>query len=157
VRRKLFFALLITGAVYASAQTEATDSTRQSIVDHITTVGRIDITMPDQLLERLQFDESQEDVKPVANKSGGYRIQVFSDNNARTAKSEARVRARNVSARFPQYPTYVVYSSPYWRLRVGNFRSQEEANAAAAHIKEAFPAYSKEIRVVRDRIVLSGE
>ena len=157
MRRELFFALFLVGVLSATGQTEAVDSiNRQTIVEHITSAGFIDITMPDRMMERLQFGESQE-VKPVANKSGGYRIQVFSDNNARTAKSEARVRARNVSSRFPQYPTYVVYSSPYWRLRVGNFRSQEEANAAATELKEAFPSYSKEIRVVRDRIVTSGE
>lgn len=85
----------------------------------------------------------------------GYRVQVFSDNNARTAKNEARSKARNISARFPDQRTYVTYHSPYWRLRVGDFRNQSEANEFAEQIKSAFPAYAKEIRVVRDRITVN--
>lgn len=117
------------------------------------------VTMPDALMERIRFvnDASGSAEAVTTGKMGGYRIQVFSDNNARTAKSEARTRARNVGALFPQYPTYVVYNSPYWRLRVGNFRTREEANKAADEIKEAFPSYVKEIRIVRDRITLSGD
>lgn len=82
----------------------------------------------------------------------GYRVQVFSDNNTRTAKNEARSKSRNISARFPQYRTYVMYNSPYWRLKVGDFRTRQEADEAAEQIRRAFPAYSKEIRVVRDKV-----
>lgn len=82
----------------------------------------------------------------------GYRVQVFSDNNARTAKNEARSKSRNISARFPQYRTYVMYNSPYWRLKVGDFRTRGEADEAAEQLKKTFPSYSKEIRVVRDKI-----
>ncbi len=80
------------------------------------------------------------------------RVQEFTDKNTRTTKGEARVKARNISERFPEYRTYVIYNSPFWRLRVGDFRTQEEASDAAIRIKVEFPSYSKEIRVVRDRI-----
>lgn len=106
--------------------------------------------------ENAVAQPSPEQHETVATaKTGGYRVQVFLDNNARTAKNEARARARNISEQFPNLPTYVVYSSPYWRLRVGNFRSHEEADAAASELSAAFPAYAREIRVVRDRIVVS--
>lgn len=86
----------------------------------------------------------------------GYRVQVFSDNNTRTAKTEANSKQRIISSRFPQYQTYVMYTSPYWRLKVGDFRTQQEATAAADELRKAFPAYSKEIRVVRDRVNISA-
>lgn len=82
----------------------------------------------------------------------GYRVQVYADNNSRTAKGEARQRERALSSSFPLYATYVTYASPYWRLRVGDFRSQYEAEKAADEIRRAFPGYSKEVRVVRDRV-----
>lgn len=144
-----------TVALFAPAQSVDLPESHQNITDHIREGGNIVVDMPDALLQRIQYVAEKEDARPVTYKMGGYRIQVFSDNNARTAKSEARTRARNISAQFPQYPTYVVYSSPYWRLRVGNFRTQEEANQAAHELKEAFPRYSREIRVVRDRVVIS--
>lgn len=102
-------------------------------------------------------EESQEATpeRPVQISRGkivGYRIQIYTDQNARTGKIEARNRERAVSRSFPQYATYLTYSSPYWRLRVGDFKTQEEATKAAASIRRAFPRYSRDVRIVRDRI-----
>lgn len=102
--------------------------------------------------EEIKSQAEAESVQSQHHRSSGWRIQVFSDSNQRTAKGEASAKSRNISSRFPQYRTYVTYNSPYWRLRVGDFRSQTEANEAAAEIRRAFPGYAKEIRVVRDRI-----
>ncbi len=158
LRRYITIVAMVAVALFSRAQSAAEPDSRPLITSHIAEGGNVIVEMPDALLERIRYvaeKEKEEDVKPATGKMGGYRIQVFSDNNARTAKSEARTRARNISAQFPQYPTYVVYSSPYWRLRVGNFRTQEEANQAAHELKEAFPRYSREIRVVRDRVVIT--
>ncbi|MDE5668790.1 MAG: SPOR domain-containing protein [Duncaniella sp.] len=133
-----------------------------TIVDHITEGTTNTVTQPEALLKRLckivdnteEEDRTEEPSKPVAGRLAGYRVQVFSDNNVRTAKAEAASKQRVISARFPQYQTYVRYTSPYWRLKVGDFKTQQEANAAAEELRKAFPAYSKEIRVVRDRISL---
>ena len=94
------------------------DSAKVDLCDHISASGRIVLSMPDKLRERMQPEEQQAAVqttetqhsKPVAGRTAGYRIQVFSDNNSRTAKGEARTRARNISAQFTDYQTYVVYS-----------------------------------------------
>ncbi len=69
-------------------------------------------------------------------------------------KNEARTKARIIGERFPELRTYVTYTSPYWRLKVGDFRTQRDAQAAADDIRQAFPSYGKEIRVVRDRVNL---
>lgn len=102
--------------------------------------------------EETQAEAAPTIARPVANKVVGYRVQVFADNNSRTAKGEARQRERALGASFPLYSTYVTFASPYWRLRVGDFRSQYEAEKAADEIRRAFPGYSKEVRVVRDRV-----
>lgn len=96
--------------------------------------------------------EEQAAIKAKGGKIVGYRVQVFADNNVRSAKAEARQRERAVSQTFPDYDTYVSYVSPYWRLRVGDFKSQYEAEKAAADLRKAFPRYAKEIRVVRDKV-----
>lgn len=82
----------------------------------------------------------------------GYRVQVFSDNNARTAKSNAQAMQKRVAGRFPQYRSSIRYTAPYWRVRVGDFKNAEEANNAAAAIRRAFPSQGAEIRVVRERV-----
>ncbi len=82
----------------------------------------------------------------------GYRVQVFSDNNARTAKSNAQAMQKKVAGRFPQYRSSIRYTAPYWRVRVGDFKTAAEANSAAAAIRRAFPGQGSEIRVVRERV-----
>lgn len=155
--RKTLLALLLATAVGTSAQV--------TIVDHITAVANNVVTLPDALRQRLvktaeapeEPEESREEVqRPQSGRMAGYRVQVFSDNNQRTAKSEAGSKQRVVAARFPQYQTYVNYNAPYWRLRVGDFRTQQEANSAAEELRKAFPKYSKEIRVVRDRVNIAN-
>ncbi len=175
---KLRYLIIICGVMLLSlpmfGQADSALVAGESIVKSIETAGHIRINMPDRLKSRLYVEpekavaaevksEVASDAQPASStrratgKMGGYRIQVFSDSNPTTAKGEARARARNISSRFPQYDTYVVYSSPYWRLRVGDFRTHEEANAAAHELKEAFPSYSREIRVVKDRITVNND
>lgn len=154
--RTALITIAITSFIGTSAQT-ASDNV--SITDIINKSGIVFIEQPASLRQRISRQVSNADqeseageTKTAIKKIGGFRVQVFSDNNAKTAKNEARTKARAIASTFPQYPTYVVYSSPYWRLKVGDFHSQEEAEVAANQIKKAFPSYAREIRVVRDRI-----
>ena len=154
--KKILLSLVaLLTAPAAIAETEVV-----TIVDHITSGTSNVINQPEELLKRLLpvdgvEEESKEEIaRPVNGRMAGFRVQVFSDNNARTAKNEARSKQRIISSRFPQYQTYVMYTSPYWRLKVGDFRTQQDANAAADELRRAFPAYSKEIRVVRDRVTV---
>lgn len=179
---KVLFSILccaILGAVGASAQTAITaeaDTTALgdapvSIVINLQQPGSpIIIDAPAELLRRAapleiadtetvtpdgeeaSDTETDSATKPKTGKMVGYRVQVYADNNVRAAKAEARLRERAIGSAFPSYGTYVSYASPYWRLRVGDFRSQYEAEKAAAEIRSRFPRYAKEVRVIRDRV-----
>lgn len=146
----------------ASAQSSTTiSSSDTTITCQINRSGVIKVTHPDALEARLRKTVNVEDSVTSGNieqkagrvrKMGGYRVQIYSDNNARTAKNEARTKERAIAGAFPDMATYVIYDSPYWRLRVGDCRSRAEADELAEEIKKAFPAYKAEITVVRDRI-----
>lgn len=149
-----------------------TVSSQDNIVQRLNAPqSAITVNAPEALLQRAQptaqteADATEQDtgettaeqqeektVRAKGGKTVGYRVQVYADNNVRSAKSEARNRERAVSSAFPQHATYVSYASPYWRLRVGDFRSQYDAEKAAAEIRKTFPRYAREVRVVRDRI-----
>lgn len=134
-----------------------------NIVKQITLGGRNQIIQPHALASLLNKQEATvEEVESpsmgessAAGRRSGYRVQVFLDNNPSTAKSTARSRANAIGSRFPELRTYVTYNSPYWRLRVGDFKTQAEAAATAEELKVAFPRTAKEIRVVRDNINLA--
>ena len=88
----------------------------------------------------------------IEDRGVGFRIQAFTDNNPRTAKTDAQKRARDIAMKFPQYRSYITYKAPAWRLRIGDFKTRAEAQAALARIKKIYPNYAREMVIVRDRI-----
>ena len=138
-------------AVGRSANTPDVD-----IVSHLNnnTKGQVTVIAPDQLIERLKPENGDPNngvPKKAVSSNVGYRIQAFSGNSA-TAKREAQVRERNIISRFPQMRPYIGYKAPSWRLRVGDFRTRDEAEEMLKQLKKAFPAYSRELTIVVDRI-----
>ena len=88
----------------------------------------------------------------IESHSVGFRIQAYSDNNHKTAKAAAQQRARDIAMKFPQYRSYITYKAPSWRLRIGDFKSRQEAQAALQRIKSVYPNFAREMVIVRDRI-----
>ena len=54
--------------------------------------------------------------------------------------------------KFPQYRSYISYKAPSWRLRIGDFKTQREAQEALRRIKSVYPNFAREMVIVRDRI-----
>ncbi len=88
----------------------------------------------------------------IESRGVGFRIQAYTDNNPRTAKAAAQRRARDIAMKFPQYRSYISYKAPAWRLRIGDFKTQREAQAALQRIKSVYPKFAREMVIVRDRI-----
>jgi len=88
----------------------------------------------------------------IESRGVGFRIQAYTDNNPRTAKAAAQRRARDIAMKFPQYRSYISYKAPAWRLRIGDFKTKREAQAALQRIKSVYPKFAREMVIVRDRI-----
>ncbi len=71
--------------------------------------------------------------------TSGYRIRIFFDNsqNARGASEAALYRFK---VQNPGMSAYRSFSSPYFKVTVGDFRNKSEAMAALGPIKQQFPA-----------------
>ncbi|MDO4319263.1 MAG: SPOR domain-containing protein [Bacteroidales bacterium] len=156
--------LITTLAMAAAAQAFATqpaDSTKTLPIISRLAEGSVTVIMPEGLESRLSGvkAEQEESDTPSTNTTTnrntsrvGYRVQIFDDNNVRTAKREAQARKNQIESRFPEYRAYISFNSPYWRVKVGDFHSRSEAEAAMGAIRQAFPAMGNQLRVVRDRI-----
>lgn len=158
IRLRIIASIVTLSALTSYAQSPATTSEPDSIdiVRELNSTGRINITQPDGIQLRdtpTDNDENADNSGVSRPRSGtGYRVEVFADNNVRTAKSRATAKQRNIKARLPQYRVYLTFQSPYWRVRVGDFRTRGEAEGAMAEIRRLFPSYSSDLRIVRDRI-----
>jgi len=66
----------------------------------------------------------------------GYRIQVInSPDRGKVFAAKARVYEQ-----FPDWKPYLLYQSPNYKLRVGNFKTQDEAQDAMKQLSKLFPA-----------------
>jgi hypothetical protein len=65
----------------------------------------------------------------------GYRIQLFFDSNK---NSVDEARAKFISA-YPKIDTYVFYTAPNYFLKVGDFRTQIDAEKIKSSVDNQFP------------------
>ncbi len=83
----------------------------------------------------------------------GYRIQVFSSNNQQSAKNEAFRRETAIKQVIPNITSYVKYQAPFWRVRVGDFQTYEDAYAKLMEFRKTF-TFGREMSIVRETINL---
>jgi len=82
----------------------------------------------------------------------GFRTQVFSGNDHRLSKKEALDKEEQIKEQFPELTTYVEYMAPFWKLRVGDYRTHEEAYHVLRQLSGAFPSFAKEMYIVKEKI-----
>lgn len=79
--------------------------------------------------------------KIEANKSkkiSGFRVRIFFDNKQDSRSSSESVLNRFKSA-YPGYEAYRSYSSPYFKVTAGNFRTKSEAMKFLQSVRADFP------------------
>ena len=76
----------------------------------------------------------------------GYRIQIFSDSDRKGAQ-EARNKIMQL---YPETEAYLVYQQPYFKVRVGDYRSKLEAHALYKKLLNEFD----KVFIVPDKINL---
>lgn len=64
----------------------------------------------------------------------GFRIQIFSGLDRQQANSEQS----NFKSRYPNITSYISYTQPYYRLRVGDFRTRLEAEKFMNELKKYY-------------------
>ncbi|MBR5918632.1 MAG: SPOR domain-containing protein, partial [Prevotella sp.] len=68
-------------------------------------------------------------------KTTGFRVQAFAGGNTREDKRKAEEARDKIKRAYPSEPVYVHFYSPRWICRVGNYRTQEEANRMLRNIR----------------------
>lgn len=65
----------------------------------------------------------------------GYRVQVFFGNDRKEAYNE---QAR-FNSLYPELATYISYTQPNYRVKVGDFRTRAEAQKLITELRPSFP------------------
>ena len=85
-------------------------------------------------------------------KMKGFKIQAFSGNNQRTSRDEANRKQSLIINQYPEHESVILFETPFWRLRVGNFQTRPEAEAVMKDLKNSFPSFGKEMYIVVDEV-----
>ena len=81
----------------------------------------------------------------------GYRVQIYSSNQQQTAKSEALDLEQKLRDAVNQ-TIYVQYLPPFWKVRLGDFRTYDEARAYKKQFVALYPQLMGDTYIVRDKI-----
>jgi hypothetical protein len=156
---------LLIGASAASAQTSpptGISTTHTSIFDELQASapgkGRVIIDQPAGI-RNLVGTQIAGEVRTTTDGKAyvqyqGFRVQIFSGNDHRTSKEEAFKREREIKEILPDLSTYVNFDAPFWRLRVGDFSSREDAYDTQLNLMQLLPKYKKEMYIVKEDIKL---
>ncbi|MBN1463149.1 MAG: SPOR domain-containing protein [Paludibacteraceae bacterium] len=116
--------------------------------------GTVILTQDDRI-KQLVFKKKEKalNTKLLATTSG-FRVQVFSSNEQKTAKVQAYKIEERIKEKFPEMAVYVSYLSPFWKVRIGDCVTTVEANSLRDEIKREFPEYQQETYIVKDQILM---
>lgn len=73
--------------------------------------------------------------KGVKSTALGFRVQIYSG----PSRNEAYSVQSRFQQQFPDINSYISYTQPNYRVKVGDFRSRSEAQAFMREIKRSFP------------------
>lgn len=96
----------------------------------------------DQLMAK-QIEINEYTTREARSTVPGFRIQVVNT----TDRNQAIQTKTKVYQSFPELKAYLLYQSPYFRLRVGNFLTRKDAEA---YQKKLAKEFTQNIYIVND-------
>jgi len=135
LKKMLIIGLLFSGKLFAQ-----TDSA--SVVIHKD--PRVD------LLVKKQIQINEETTRDSRRNVPGYRIQVINSSD----RNKVFAVKTKIYQQYPELKPYLIYQPPNYKLRVGNFKTAEEADQYLQQLSKLFPSG---IYVVHDIIEVKPE
>jgi hypothetical protein len=107
------------------------------------------IVVKDARMDVLTSKQAQINKRTSMMTSGGqykgFRIQVFSSNN----RDNASAIKTDLMNKFPEHKSYIIFQSPNFKVRIGNFIKRDDAEKLRKQLNKYFP---QGVYVVEDAI-----
>ena len=102
------------------------------------------------LLIKKQIDINEETTRENRRTASGYRILVINSND----RKKVFAAKAKIYQLYPELKPYLLYQAPFYKLKVGNFRTKEEAEEFRIELSRDFPTG---LYIVRDIIEVKPE
>ncbi|MBQ3997755.1 MAG: SPOR domain-containing protein [Paludibacteraceae bacterium] len=145
MRKILIIALVAMASVRMCAEDTIVSPLRPNLVDSMPGVELIQDSTVGVLLQAAMRG-SMELVE-----IDGYRVQIYSSNQQQTAKAEALDLEDKLRDKLNQ-TIYVQYLPPFWKVRLGDFRTYTEAKEYKKEFVQMYPEMQGDTYIVRDKI-----
>lgn len=137
----LIIAMAVLGPVF-SQDRAAADTLSRSVVVHKD--PRVDLLVKRQAATNAAIKKSS------ARTAKGYRLMVMSTNK----RDEAISAKSQLYSYYPDLKSYLIYQSPFFKLKVGNFKTRDEAEK---YRKSMAPLFPKGVFIINDVIEVKPE
>jgi len=102
------------------------------------------------LLIKKQVDINEETTRDNRRTAPGYRILVVNSNDRKKVFA-AKAKIYQI---YPELKPYLLYQAPFYKLKVGNFKTRQEAEDFMTELSRDFPSG---LFIVRDIIEVKPE
>ena len=132
-----FLFLLLSLSFYASGQQRYiyVNDTLSSGVDSTPKEGLLHLYQEDRLNDLL---ERYKNVNVRRNGMDGFRIQIFFESGRLARENAYKAKAKFLS-NFQGISAYVDYQAPFFKVRVGDYRTKREAQVLYKKLRRQFP------------------
>ena len=166
MKRILFLSSILWLALSALSQNVEQDSILRLdsvVLDTIAAVDTVEVVLltdvmanavvhQDSLVRELMINKRL-GIQRGVQEMNGYRVQVFSSNQQQSAKNRALLLQQDLSGQLKE-PVYAISEPPFWKVRVGNFLTREEANNYRMTFVAQYPELQGSTYVVPDKIII---
>lgn len=102
------------------------------------------------MLIKKQIDINEETTRDTRRSMQGYRILVINSND----RNKVFAAKAKIYQSYPELKPYLMYQPPFYKLKVGNFKTREEAED---YKKELSREFSTGLHIIRDVIEVKPE
>ncbi len=155
----LILSLFCTYPLFATSPTDYAAELMEEDADNdtmpvvlITDVMQHAVVHQDSAVTQLMIDKRL-GMQRTQQETDGYRVQVYSSNRQQAAKNEALLLRQTLEPLL-DVPVYALSEPPFWKVRVGNFRTREEATRYKEILLKDHPELQGSTYVVPDKIIL---
>lgn len=146
MKKSIHFLLFFLLVNLASAPLYAQDSSYNRISDSGTLRIQKDPRL-DKLVQK-QIEVNEYTTRTARRSAAGFRILIMNTKQ----RQEALDAKALIYEKFPELKAYLWHQSPYFKLKAGNFKLREEAEAYTRKMKTHFP---RGVFVINDEIDLN--
>jgi hypothetical protein len=140
------FSIIIS--FFISLNSFSQDTTFLKPTDSNTVISHHDPRL--ELLIKKQIQINEETSRDARRVGKGFRLLVI-NTNKREEAVDAKTKVYNY---FPELKTYLIYQSPYFKLKAGNFKERKDAEDYQKKLQKYFP---KGVYIMNDTIEVKLE